>query len=472
MSMNNLESQNVNHGPASAGLSFRGEPIAALATAPGAAAIAIIRMSGDGVLELIKPFFPKGQMNRHKARVMGLGQFSDPSTHQMIDELMFVCFHGPHSFTGEDSIELFCHGGPYIVNRILQCLWMHGFRPAQPGEFTKRAYLNGKLDLSAAEGIKQLVEASTHQQWMAARQLATGRFAQKIEELRSVLIEAMAYLAARIDFPDEGDTQDVDLALVRSKVLRVFKSLESLERSYASGRVAAQGLMVAIIGQPNMGKSTLMNTLLGHERAIVTEIAGTTRDYLEEPCRIKGRLIRLIDTAGIRDASDRVEKLGVERSLTIAQEADFVLLLMSPESSSSERAEIGALAQQIGLDKCLKILTKSDLGRPEWACDCLPLSCSKGEGLEALEDALVVRVDGFIGQLDEEPFLSSSRHLAAIQMARQDLEAFFEAETAGHYDELLAFELQNAARALSGILGGVDVEDILDKVFRDFCVGK
>ncbi len=469
--MNNLDHSNQQKGPADAGLSFRGDPIAALATAPGAAAIAIIRVTGQGIFDLLKPFLS----DRGKEPVwkqVRLGKFREPTGGEVIDELMYVYFQGPHSFTGEDSAELYCHGGPYIVNRILKCLWSQGFRPAEPGEFTKRAFLNGKLDLSAAEGIKQLVEASTHQQWMAARQLATGRFALRIEELRSTLIEAMAYLAARIDFPDEGDTQDVDLAMVRSKVLRVMKSLEALERTYASGRVAAQGLMVTIIGLPNMGKSTLMNTLLGHDRAIVTEIAGTTRDYLEEQCRIKGRLIRLVDTAGIRDASDRVEKLGVERSLQLAQEADLILLLYSPDMSQQERLEVEALEATLDPIKTLKILTKSDLGAPPWAEALMAISCKEEHGLEILEQELVKRVDGYLGQLSEEPFVSSARHLAAIQVARQDLEAFFTADQAGHYDELLAFELQNASRSLSGILGGVDVEDILDKIFKDFCVGK
>jgi tRNA modification GTPase len=230
--------------------------------------------------------------------------------------------------------------------------------------------------------------------------------------------------------------------------------------------------MVAIIGLPNMGKSTLMNTLLGQDRAIVTEIPGTTRDYLEEQCRIKGRLIRLVDTAGIREASDKVERLGVERSLQLASDADLVLLLFSPDMTNEERDQVAAIEAAIDSDKILKILTKSDLGTPVWASSYLPISCKLEQGLEELEVALVRRVDGFLGKLSEEPFVSSARHLSAIKVARQDLEAFFAADQAGHYDELLAFELQNAARALSGILGTVDVEDILDKIFKDFCVGK
>ncbi|MFY7928365.1 MAG: hypothetical protein ACOVS5_05810, partial [Oligoflexus sp.] len=201
-----LEAQvDSSQSPAYAGLSSIQEPIAALATAAGAAAIAIIRISGKGCLDRLESHLRR-RSTTIRARQMMMAEFLDPEQRTVIDELMVVTFPGPHSFTGEDAAELFCHGGPYIVQRILQVLWQHGFRPAEPGEFTRRAFLNGKMDLSAAEGIKQLVSASTHQQWLAARQLATGRFAKAIEELRSGLIEALAYLAARIDFPEEGDT--------------------------------------------------------------------------------------------------------------------------------------------------------------------------------------------------------------------------------------------------------------------------
>ncbi len=459
-------------GPVSTGLRFAFEPIAALATAPGASAVAMIRVSGPGVIELIQKLLHLGPKVELKPRMMHLAKFIEPVSKTILDELMVAIFRSPASFTGEDSAEFYCHGGPYIVGRILETLYAHGFRPAEPGEFTRRAFLHGKMDLSSAEGIKQLVEAQTEQQWIAARQLATGKFARTIEDLRQSLVESMAYLAARIDFPDEGDTQDVDIQLVRSKVDKVMQRMKKLEASYASGRVAAQGLMVAIIGRPNMGKSTLMNTLLGKERAIVTEHAGTTRDYLEELCRVRGRLIRLVDTAGVRVADDAAEKLGITRALELAQEADLILLLSAADASTEDLNEAENLRQDLGPQRCIKVLTKADKGIPAWAQDFLAISCLTEQGLEKLEDEIVKRVDGFMGRLTEEPFVSSARHLAALQEANRDLTAFCDAEAAGHYDELLAFELQNAARALSGILGTIDVEDVLDKIFRDFCVGK
>lgn len=464
--------EQTSESPASVGLSPMGDIIAALATAPGAAALAVIRLSGRGCIELLESLLKRTKQRSLQPRQMHLAQFVDPETGEVIDELLVTTFKAPSSFTGEDSAELSCHGGPYIVQRILRVLWQSSCRPAEPGEFTKRAFLNGKMDLSAAEGIKQLVEASTHQQWLAARQLSTGRFAREIEELRQGLIEAMAYLAARIDFPDEGDTQGVDLSMVSIRAREVERRIRRLEGSYSSGRVAAQGLLVTILGPPNMGKSTLLNSLLGHERAIVTAEAGTTRDYLEEPCRIRGRLIRLVDTAGIRDSSDAIEQRGVQHAHRLAEEADLVLLLVSSNAEDEERRLQDELASRLGEEKCLRILTKADLGIPTWASGMLPLSCHKDGGLDLLEGELVRRVDGFVGQLQDEPFVSSTRHLAALERARRDLEAFFAAVDEGQYDEVLAFELQHAARALSGILGAVDTEDILDKIFRDFCVGK
>ncbi|MBC7658637.1 MAG: tRNA uridine-5-carboxymethylaminomethyl(34) synthesis GTPase MnmE [Chitinophagaceae bacterium] len=457
--------------PADAGFSVLSEPIAALSTAPGAAAIAVIRVSGPGSIELLEDLLER--RSAPIARSMALARFIDPASGDLIDELLVAVFVGPHSFTGEDSAELFCHGGPYIVQRILQTLFAHGFRQADPGEFTRRAFLNGKMDLSSAEGVKQLVEASTHQQWLAARQLATGSFSETIEELRSRLIGTLAFLAARIDFPDEGDTQDVALETVVHKVRGVSTQLDKLEASYQSGRVAAQGLMVAIIGQPNMGKSTLMNTLLGHDRAIVSERAGTTRDYLEEPCRVRGRLIRLIDTAGVRDTEDSIERQGVAKALHLAEQADFVLLLVGRDASKESYEEIEKIAATIGSDKCLRIQTKADLKtKTKTPNGYVAISCLETHGLDHLEDAIVKRVDGYLGQLKDQPFVSSARHHQAIQDAKADLAKFFAGVTEGAYDEMLAFELQNATRALGSILGVVDVEDILDRVFHEFCVGK
>ncbi|SMF66691.1 tRNA uridine-5-carboxymethylaminomethyl(34) synthesis GTPase MnmE [Pseudobacteriovorax antillogorgiicola] len=458
--------------PADAGLSHTDRPIAALASGQGAAAVSIIRISGACTFSMLAPFFPK--RDEFPEREMTLSSFVDPETGDVVDELMLALFAGPRSFTGEDSAELFCHGGPYIVNRILKSLFQHGCRPAEPGEFTKRAFLNGKVDLTAAEGIRELVEAGSHQQWLAARQLATGRLGQVIEQLRIEIIGAMAYLEARIDFPDEGDTQGVALDHVSDRVKQVLTRVEALQNSYDSGRVASSGLMVTIIGAPNMGKSSLMNALLDKERAIVTDIAGTTRDYLEERCLVKGRLIRLVDTAGIRSTEEVVEKIGVGAAVKLAHEADLVIILTAANASQDELTYFQEAIAAVPTEKCIPVINKIDQVSNDFDFEdkALKISCKTGDGIELLRSDIAARVDGFVGNLKEEPFITSARHATALEDCKSFLLRFFSGIEDGLYEEMLAFELQHAIRALSSIIGDVEHDDLLDRIFSEFCVGK
>lgn len=446
--------------------------IAALASANGRGAIAVIRVSGTGSHQALKPLL-SGGFDPSKYRQMQLCQILDGPGGGVIDEPLIAFFKGPYSFTGEDSAEIFCHGGPYIVGKILSVLYRQGVRAAEPGEFTKRAFLNGKLNLTQAEGIKQLVDAHSAQQWQVARYFAEGHFSDYVQSLRQSLIAAMAYLEARIDFPDEGDTQDVGLDDVLSRVEIVKGQLDRLAASYDSGRVAKSGLNVAIIGAPNMGKSTLMNTLLGQQRAIVTATPGTTRDYIEEACLVKGRLIRLIDTAGIRESDDDIEQMGIERARRLASDADYVLVLLGSDQTSKQAiGEVKALIDDLGADKCCPIITKSDLGAHPLASDWLSISCQSETGIDSLRKHLAEKVDESVGDLDEDPYITSSRHLEAVSKCKESISRFFEAHKQGHYDEILAFELQAAARTLNELIGKVDSEDILDLVFGEFCIGK
>ncbi|MBF0440413.1 MAG: tRNA uridine-5-carboxymethylaminomethyl(34) synthesis GTPase MnmE [Oligoflexales bacterium] len=459
--------------PASAGFSFNEEPIAAVASAQGRGAVTIIRLSGTGCHELCKNILiPAKNKNEIKFRHMGLFRLSDPSSGECLDELLAVFFKGPSSFTGQDSVEIYCHGSPYIVSRILKVLFSSGFRPAEPGEFTKRAFLNGKMDLAQAEGIRELVEASTHQQWMAARQLATGKLSRFIEELREKIIESMAYLEAAIDFPEEEDVLRMNLDQVLKRVQDVRSKIFQLISTYKNGKVASQGLTVCISGAPNAGKSTLMNLLLGRERAIVTHVAGTTRDYLEEACLMDGRLVRLIDTAGIRDTTELVERLGIEASLKKAGEADVVLALVSADESRASLDMIKSRLAEIGAAEVIYVITKTDLARPAWGEGILGISSHTGEGVLELKDKLVRMVDGYVGSLGESTFVTSSRHLVSLERALDFIDRFFNACRNDEGEECLAFELQHAARAISTIIGEVDNEEILDKIFETFCIGK
>ena len=460
------------------GLPQGNEPIAALASGSGAAGVAVLRLSGEDCHQRLAPLL------RQRRRPVDLAAWTErcltltqieAANGEVIDDALVVIFRAPRSFTGEDAAEIHCHGGPYLVRRILELCFNQGFRPATPGEFTKRAFLHGKLDLTAAEGLKELVEAESHQQWVAARHLVTGRLKAAIETLRHQLLGAAALLEAQIDFPDEGDVAQLQLAQVHERVAGVDHALERLSRSFASGQVASRGLKVALLGAPNAGKSTLMNSLLGRDRAIVTDIAGTTRDWLEEPCLVDGRLIRLIDMAGLRDGPvDRVEAIGMDAARQLAREADVVLLLLPADASTLACAQAHEWIKELSPREAVYVVTKVDLTLPTWAEETwLKLSCHRGDGLKELRQALAKRVDDSLGQLAKEPaFVTSARHQAAIRSARAALAAFGRASSQGAYEEMLAYELAQATDALRGIVGEISNEDVLGRIFAEFCVGK
>ncbi|MCX6124430.1 MAG: tRNA uridine-5-carboxymethylaminomethyl(34) synthesis GTPase MnmE [Proteobacteria bacterium] len=458
-------------------LGLSDEPIAALASGTGPGAIAVVRISGRDVWSLVAPCLRMTPDVFLVEKHLQVRCFLRPSSGAVIDEIMVAWFVGPRSFTGENTVEIFCHGGPYLISEILSTLYEQGVRPAKPGEFTKRALLNGKLDLTAAEGIKDLVEAQSRQEWLSGRQLYTGKLRMQIEDLRRALVEAMAWLEAMIDFPDEGDTHQVHLTQVAIRVKRVEEQIGTLVRTFKSGHVASQGLMVAIAGAPNAGKSTLLNSLLGRDRAIVSAIAGTTRDYIQERCLIEGRLVRLVDMAGIRETSDEVELSGVRLSRQMVAEADVVVFLFAADGDKWERQAIEAVALTVSSDKNLvRIVTKSDLvpdlGSLDWAADMLPISCETGCGLQEFKQKLIAIVDGHVEGLADSPFITSARQQSCLAATMQALHKFWSALALGSGHELLAFELQEAARELAGVIGTLSNEDVLDKVFSEFCIGK
>lgn len=463
------------------GLSHDEEPIAALASGSGMAAIAIVRLSGLYCHELLQPLLRFKGSPVCSPKVLRVCSLVDPAScpaGTVIDAPMVVFFQGPQSYTGQDSAELHLHGGPYIVQKTLALLWRSGFRPAEPGEFSRRAYLAGKMDLTEAEGIHSLIAACSEQQWLAARQLASGLLRERIEGLRTLLLEAMAWLEAGIDFPDEGDTAAVDLAAVDAKVALVQKAIEALCSSYDSGRVASQGLSVALFGQPNAGKSTLLNALLGTERALVSPIAGTTRDYLEESCLVKGRLIRLIDTAGVHATDSELEQLGIERSLRLAKEADLVLFLLPADGPSETLTLLRSWLELLQPRAYALVLTKADLPTPAWYAALgsehpfVALSCATHTGLQELQGLLAAKVDEHIAPLQEGAFITTARHKQALELASEALERFAVGRRHGAYEEMLAFELQDLAKQLGSIIGQVESDEVLGVVFSSFCVGK
>ncbi len=455
------------------------DSIVALSTPTGAGGVAVIRLSGtDAIVRAAAIISRKSPPRDRRAFVANV---KDPATKEVIDRCLILAFRAPNSFTGENVVEIQCHGGPYIVQRILMACLSCGFRAAEPGEFTRRAVINGKMDLTEAEGLRELIEAQTEQEWRAGKQLSEGHLKRATIELRIKLLEALAYLEARIDFPDEGDTAGVSLQHVITRIETARGALAHLASTYSSGRVSAEGLRVCLLGAPNAGKSSLMNALLGHERALVSEIPGTTRDYLDEKCLVSGRLIRLIDMAGLRESADLVEQLGVARAKELAHKADILLLVTPIDGAPQDKAAILSWIKSQSLPDPIVILTKVDLMTTKKTtaenvpADCIGVSNLTGQGLDELRKRLATEVDQRLGSLiNEGAWLTNARHLDCVERAKSRLDAIMLRlqPTGGDEDEILAFELREATQALGLLIGEVYADDVLDVVFSSFCIGK
>ncbi len=434
------------------------DPIAALATPPGRSAIAVVRLSGDGAFDVAARVVPAF---RPAPRLAQLAAFV-ASDGAPIDRGIVTVFPAPHSYTGEDTVEFSCHGGLLAPLRLLEALHAAGARAAAPGEFTRRAVLNGRLDLLQAEAVGDLIDATAPAQAGRALAQLDGNLSSRIAQLRSALVELQALLGYEIDFPgeDDGPVAPERIAAARDEVAA---RIDRLLATAPAGERLREGALVVLAGRPNAGKSSLFNALLGSERALVTEIAGTTRDAIEAHTSFFGWPVRLVDTAGLRDTDDRIERMGVETSRRWLESADLVLHCV----------ETGAEAPSDGLPpaRTLTLRTKSDLPAPEG--EGIPVSAVTGDGLEMVRRAVAEHLFGARAALaDLEPGLSRARHREALARARAELE-----DARPHFgpegDAVLAsHHVRLATLALDELVGVVDIEEVLDRVFRDFCVGK
>ena len=436
--------------------------IAAIATAPGRAGIGVVRISGKSLSAFGRDITGKTL----RPRVASLARFSDGAG-GAIDEGLVIYFPGTASYTGEDVLELQGHGGPVVLNRLLQRCLELGARLAGPGEFTQRAYLNGKMDLAQAEGVADLIEAATEQAARCALRSMDGHYSEQVHSIDNALLELRALTEATLDFPEE----EIDAPTrqeQRARLGAVVAQLERLLEASGQGSLLREGALVVLAGQPNVGKSSLLNRLAGEEVAIVTEIPGTTRDAVRQTINLRGVPLHIVDTAGLRDSSDPVESIGISRTWSAIEKADVVLLVIdATKGQAAEDREI--LSRLPARLRCLRVFNKADLASRQASREGeeITLSAKTGEGVELLRSALAETI-GWHGDT-EGVFMARERHLQAMRKALSGLE-----RSAGvsSRQELFAEELRSAHEALMSITGQRTADDLLGEIFSRFCIGK
>jgi tRNA modification GTPase len=441
--------------------------IAAVATPPGMGAVSMIRISGPEAIRVAE-LATGGAASGQPARQAMHRRVKD-ARGESIDDGLLTVFPGPRSYTGEDCVEFTGHGGILATRMVLERFLECGAVPAGPGEFTRRAFLNGKLDLTQAEGVMDLISAQTRLSLRAARSQLEGTLGRRTAEARDALLETLAHLEAWIDFPEEDIDPQTGEAL-RSRVRGVLATVESLLATADQGRVLREGVRTVIFGEPNVGKSSLLNRLLGFERAIVSDIAGTTRDTIEETINLGGIPLRLVDTAGVREAADIIEAEGIQRTVRQIEAADLLLEIADASRPKPEDAVFPASAA-----KHLLVLNKTDLGEhPSWhGTVAVRLSCNTGEGFDHLTET--IRDSLHLGEVDwgEHAVAINARHQQSLAIARGALVAALELLDDPSSDaELAAIDLREALDALGEIPGRVDTEDLLGVIFSSFCIGK
>jgi tRNA modification GTPase len=441
------------------------DTIAAISTPIGEGALAVIRLSGGDSLAVLAPIF-HGAISPKKfiPRQVVFGKIHDAAG--KVDEVLVTYFQAPHSYTGEDVVEISCHGGILVTRRVLDLLLAAGARMANPGEFTQRAFLNGKMDLTQAEAVMDLIRAQTELALRAANEQLAGHLGNELIDIRELLLTTLAHVEAYIDFPDEQIDPDTGKALL-DRILQLENRLDRLLDTADQGRVLRHGLRTVIYGAPNVGKSSLLNLLLGYDRAIVSEVPGTTRDTIEEVINVRGIPVRLIDTAGARESSDLVESEGIRRTQQQVEQADLVIQVVD---ASRPPANLKSFDDR----NSLLLLNKCDLGlHPLWReFSGVRFSCKERAGLEDLNQTIWDRVMGEKVTLADVRVAINARHQACLQNAKQLLAAGGQSLQDGKSPEFISIELRGALDALGEVVGKLDTEDLLGKIFSEFCIGK
>lgn len=449
------------------------ENICAISTSLGVGAISIVRCSGPDVVNIVNTIFKGKDLTQAESHTINYGHIVDND--EIIDEVLLSIMLAPKTFTREDMIEINCHGGIATTNRVLELLIEKGIRLAEPGEFTKKAFLNGRIDLVMAEGVSDLIESESEESRKYAINLVEGNLSKKIKDNRSILVNLESKLEVNFDYPEEADNPEVTHDYLKSELLKIKSSLDELLSSASDGKLIKNGIDVAIVGKPNVGKSSILNHLLDENKAIVTNIAGTTRDIVEGSITLNGIKLNLIDTAGIRETEDLVEKIGVDKSIDILKSADLVIYVINNNDTLNEE-ELGFI-KNINNVKKIILINKDDLSSN------IDISKLDGEtiiygntvnanGLDNLKNKIIEMFN--INQIKQKNynFLSNARQIALVKQAKNSIDSAINSVDDLVPLEMIAVDIKNAFDILGEIIGVTYKDELLDELFKNFCLGK
>ncbi len=451
------------------------EPIAAIATPVGEGGIAVIRVSGNNAIATVNQAFKGTALTEQKSHTVHFGKILNQDD-EVVDEVLATLFHSPKSYTGEETVEISCHGGVLVTQAVLEAMLDLGIRSAEPGEFTQRAFLNGKMELSQAEAVADLIHAKSKKALDSAHQQLEGRLGEHIKEFRQQIIDATAMVELELDFVEE-DVEFANKEELKELLVELDEEIDDLLATYETGRLVKHGVRTVFIGLPNAGKSTLLNTLVGKDRAIVTEIAGTTRDTIDVDWSYDGLRFILTDTAGLRDTDDVVEAEGVKRSQEAFEKADLAVYLkdLSTELTAEERQDIAEFQKAADDTPFVLIGTKNDIALDvddERMDYDLKISALEGEKIDELKKLMKQRALENKEYDSSSLLVTSSRHRDALQNAQENVQSAIQALEQGMTGDFLSIDLRSALKDLGTITGEITTEDILDSIFSRFCIGK
>ena len=456
------------------------DTITSISTPMGEGAIGIVRLSGPEAVEIgDKLYKGKKKLKDVPSHTINYGHIIDPETDEVVEEVMISVLRAPKTFTREDIIEINCHGGILTINRILELTMTHGARMAEPGEYTKRAFLNGRIDLSQAEAVMDFIRSKTDRASKVAMNQIEGRLSDLIKRQRQSILEILAQVEVNIDYPEYDDVEDATTEFLLAQSKKIKNEIDQLLETGTQGKIMREGLSTVIVGKPNVGKSSMLNNLIQDNKAIVTEVAGTTRDVLEEYVNVRGVPLRLVDTAGIRDTEDIVEKIGVERSRKALSEADLILFVLNNNEPLTD--EDRTLYEVIKNEDAIVIVNKTDLERQldieevKTMIGDTPLiqtSMLKQEGVDELE--LQIRDLFFGGEVQNQDmtYVSNSRHISLLKQARQTIQDAIDAAEAGIPMDMVQIDLTRTWEILGEIIGESASDELINQLFSQFCLGK